>query len=49
MLTSLVLHAAETAEHGEAVNHWVIGTITIAILLGLLGILLAFAGGREHS
>jgi heme A synthase len=49
MLNSLVLHAAETAEHSESVNHWVVGTVALVILLALLGVLLAFAGGREHS
>jgi hypothetical protein len=31
------------------VNHWVVGAITLAILLVALGALLAFGGGREHS
>lgn len=49
MLNTLVLHAAETAEHGESVNHWVVGAIALVVLLALLGALLVFAGGREHS
>ena len=49
MVNTLVLRAAEAAEHSEKVNHWVIGAAALAILLALLGVLLAFAGGREHS
>lgn len=49
MVNALVLHAAEAAEHSEKVNHWIIGAVALVILLGLLGVLLAFAGGREHS
>jgi hypothetical protein len=49
MVNSLVLHAAETVEHGESVNHWVVGAVVILVLLAMLGILVAFAGGREHS
>jgi hypothetical protein len=49
MVNTLVLRAAEAAEHGEKVNHWVIGAVALVVLLGMLGILLAFAGGREHS
>ncbi|MFT4263159.1 MAG: hypothetical protein QM572_07245 [Nocardioides sp.] len=49
MLSTLVLHAAEAAEHTEKVNHWIVGAIAITVLLGLLVGLLAFAGGREHS
>jgi hypothetical protein len=49
MVNTLVLRAAEAAQHSEKVNHWVVGTVTIVLLLALLGILLAFAGGREHS
>jgi hypothetical protein len=31
------------------VNHWVVGAITLLILLAGLGVLIAFGGGREHS
>ncbi|WP_167736510.1 MULTISPECIES: hypothetical protein [Nocardioides] len=42
--------AAETEAHGEpAVHPYVVGAIALAILLGLLGALMAFGGGREHS
>lgn len=40
---------AEAAEHHEKVNHWIIGAVALAILLGALVCLLLFAGGREHS
>ncbi|UDY24767.1 hypothetical protein [Nocardioides sp. Kera G14] len=49
MLNAVVLHAAEAAEHSEKVNHWIVGGVAIVILLSLMLILLAFAGGREHS
>jgi hypothetical protein len=50
MLSSLVtLAASAEAEHSESVNHWIIGGVTITILLGMLLILLAFARGRDHS
>ncbi|MFT4287869.1 hypothetical protein [Nocardioides sp.] len=49
MLNTLVLTAAEAAEHHEKVNHWIIGAVALGILFGLMGMLLAFAGGREHS
>ena len=43
-----LIQAAE--EHGEpAVNPWLIGGGTLAILLILLVALVAFGGGREHS
>lgn len=40
--------AAETHEVSEALS-WGIGIGTLAILLLLLGALVAFGGGREHS
>ena len=51
MLNSLVLAAAETAEHhGEpAVHPYVVGGVALGILLFLLLALIAFGGGREHS
>jgi heme A synthase len=49
MVNTLVLHAAAAAEKSEKVNHWIIGAVALVILLALMGILLAFAGGREHS
>ena len=50
MSTPLVTRVvAEAAEHTEKVNHWVVGIVTLAILLGAMLALLWFAGGREHS
>jgi hypothetical protein len=43
----LVIQAAE--EHEQVVNPWIIGGLSLAILLGMLGALVAFGGGREHS
>ena len=55
MLQMLVLAAAEASEgplggeEASGVNPWVIGGITLLILLAALGALLAFGAGREHS
>ncbi|WP_200944924.1 MULTISPECIES: hypothetical protein [unclassified Nocardioides] len=40
-----VLHT----ENPNVPNHWLIGGITLAILLALILALLAFGAGREHS
>jgi hypothetical protein len=40
--------AVLSTEVNEALS-WGIGGVTLLILLGLLGALLAFGGGREHS
>ncbi len=41
--------AAEESVNESVPNHWLIGGITLAILLVLLGGLLIFGSGREHS
>ncbi len=47
-LTSLVTTAAEV--HGEPVVHpYVVGAVTLAVLLTLLVGLLMFGKGRDHS
>jgi hypothetical protein len=48
MLSALTI-AAATAEHEPAVSPYVIGGVTLAILLALLVALVSFGGGREHS
>ena len=48
-MSTLLLAAAEEHEMWGGVNHWVVGAITLAILLAALGALIAFGGGREHS
>jgi len=30
-------------------NHWVVGVIVLVIFMFMLGILLVFGNGREHS
>jgi hypothetical protein len=45
--TLLLIEAAE--EHEQVVNPWIIGALALAILLAMLGALVAFGGGREHS
>jgi hypothetical protein len=40
-----VLHT----ENPNVPNHWLIGGVTLAILLALIVALLAFGAGREHS
>jgi hypothetical protein len=52
MVSTVILAASETAEHAGEHNvlmHWTIGGVTLLLLLALLGILMAFGAGREHS
>ncbi len=44
-----VVTATEEHETWGGVNHWVIGGVSLLILLVALGVLMAFGGGREHS
>ena len=51
---STLLLAAPLLSVGESetwggVNHWVIGASTLLILMAVMGALIAFGGGREHS
>jgi hypothetical protein len=49
-LSTLVITASESAEHGEpAVHPYVVGGVALGILLVLLLVLVAVGGGREHS
>ena len=48
-MSTLLQAAAEEHEMWGAVNHWVIGALVLAILLGAMAALVAFGGGREHS
>jgi len=48
MSISALTHAAGEA-HSESVNHWVIGGITLVLLMALILGLMAFGAGREHS
>ncbi len=41
--------AAETHEPVNQALAWGVGAGTLGIFLGLLGALVAFGGGREHS
>ena len=45
-LTPLVTHAAEAT---GGVDPWFVGVGVFVLLLALLGGLLAFGGGRDHS
>lgn len=48
-MPSLIIVAAEVAEHGEpAVHPYLVGAIALAILLLALVGLLMFGKGREH-
>lgn len=49
MLSNAITLANEAAESGSELNPWVVGGIALGILLVSLFVLLAFAGGREHS
>lgn len=46
---TMVLAAEATEEHGTSGIEWVVGGVTLAILLALLIGLVAFGGGRDHS
>jgi hypothetical protein len=49
MLSTVITLAAE-AEHGDpVVNPYVVGGITLGLLLVLLVAVISFGGGREHS
>ena len=41
--------ATEEAVNENVPNHWLIGGVTLAILLALIIGLLIFGAGREHS
>ena len=50
MLSTVTLFAAETAEHSEpVVSPYVVGGVTLVILMVLLLAVVSFGGGREHS
>jgi hypothetical protein len=46
---SLSVLATEAHEPVNQALNWIIGGGTLAILLALIGALIAFGGGREHS
>jgi hypothetical protein len=46
-LSSLASAAAEP--HTELINHWVVGGLSLLILLAMIGALVVFGAGREHS
>jgi ABC-type phosphate transport system permease subunit len=48
-MSTLLLAAAEEHETWGGVNNWVIGALTLLVLMAVLGALIAFGGGREHS
>ncbi len=51
-MSTMLLAVPLAAEAGHEVNHalsWAIGVGVLVLLLGLLGALVAFGGGREHS
>jgi hypothetical protein len=50
-LSQITLSLSRAAEehHEQVINPWIVGLITIAILLAMIGALVAFGGGREHT
>lgn len=47
--TSLLLIQAAEEHHEQVINPWIVGAISLGILFAMLGALVAFGGGREHS
>ncbi len=47
--TTLLLIRAAEEHHEQAINPWIVGGIALGVLLAMLGALVAFGGGREHS
>ena len=47
--SSLLLIQAAEEHHEQVINPWIVGAITLGILFAMLGALVAFGGGREHS
>jgi hypothetical protein len=45
----VVALAAEEHVNENVPNHWLVGGVTLVILLALIFALLAFGAGREHS
>ena len=45
----VVALAAEEHVNENVPNHWLVGGVTLAILLALILALLVFGAGREHS
>ncbi|HET7387100.1 MAG TPA: hypothetical protein VFJ19_10615 [Nocardioidaceae bacterium] len=41
--------AAETHGFAAGVNHWVVGGVIFGFLLLVMGCLLAFGAGRDHT
>lgn len=46
---ALSLSKATEEHHEQVINPWIVGAITIFILLAMLGALVGFGGGREHT
>ena len=48
-LSALIISASTTTHSDAALSPYAVGAIALGILLALLGALVAFGGGREHS
>ncbi len=46
-LSALTLVAEEA--HSGGLNHWLVGGITLGILMAMIAALMMFGAGREHS
>ncbi len=49
LVLSTVVMTAESHEEVSEVLNWAVGGGSLVILMALLGALVAFGGGREHS
>lgn len=49
MASTLITLASEVSHESAGMGPYIIGVGTFLILMALLGALMAFGGGREHS
>lgn len=48
-IAPLTVLAAEHSQAGDGMNPWVVGGIVLLIFVTMLGALLAFGAGRDHT
>ena len=48
-MRSSLISLSEAAHGAEGVNPWVVGGVTLGLLLFLLLVVIAIGGGRDHT